>query len=196
MEQLWLSILLIFVIPIFVSLFFMKSKMKIANSIIIIICVNLIVLICNLFYFSIFCLGGGVCSVTNKLENYLEFDKQVEIVVGDGEFPFPDEIPQNTRDVEYYYEYIKTLDDEINISLTFCYEDSESFKKEQARISEQFDIVSVKESDNTICYFIQNSDIVNFVAFYKNEQKITYGYYAYVDSEIVEQEFKKFEWNN
>ncbi len=184
-------VILIFIIPILVDCFFIKSSKKSANNIVVLIMVNVFVLAGSIFYLVLFCLGGGLRSFTGNLEDYLIFDKRVETIIEDEKFAFPDMIPKQASDIEYYYEYVQTFNDEIKIRLSVCYTDMEYLKAEQARVTKQFNIVSIEKSNEIICYFIQKSDIINFVAFNMDKQKITYGYYAFVDENVAMQKLNE-----
>lgn len=91
--------------------------------------------------------GGIICSETNKLENYKEFDVEVEEALkGYGDI-FPEKDENGMISLIYNYKYIRTLDDNFEINIVTQYQDVEIIKNKIEYLQKTYGIHPVDKTE-------------------------------------------------
>lgn len=170
----WSGLLLFFgmgiilpIIGLVVSGMLLKKKKKIFGITVSIILLPYIVVtgICGFFL----CFGGITRSVTDDLEDYKQYDKEVVKMLECYGDIFPEKDEPQIKIVEYNYEYIRTLNDEFYIHIKTQYQDTESADEKINQLKETYGISILSESetereyeygDCSIKYNSENREIV------------------------------------
>lgn len=176
------AFLCVFVVPILVSVAVHLKTAK--NRVVYEICkivVMLLVLGASVINAGLFMLGG-VCSYTDDISDYHEFDDRVTELVSRTNILLPEEIPENAQDVTYRYMYHQTLDDVIGITLKYRYDEQSEFEKEKELIAQNKNILSVEEIEGRDIYYTAKGDRCIFASFDKREQEVTYGHFHHMEA--------------
>ena len=180
-----LCVIFIIVLPVLASVGSFVIKRKKILSQICSVLIMLLVLISAIVYAVLFLLGG-ICSYTTDIGDYQEFDNRVLHNMSDDKPLFPNVIPEYAQDIEYEYLYRRTLDDEIAITLKYCYDSETAFEKEREEISKNQNVIFEEVAGERITYYTANSDRVIFVIFDYDQRAVLYGYFKEMSMEEID----------
>lgn len=145
----------------------LKKGKKVLGTTVSIILIPYIAVTCICGFFLGF--GGVSRSVTNNLEDYKQYDKEVVKMMERYGDIFPEKDEAGMVIVEYNYEYIRTLNDNFSIYVKTQYNDVESMNIKIEELKEIFGISTLIENetereyeygDCSIKYNSKNREIV------------------------------------
>lgn len=121
----------------------------------------------SLFFFQF---GGIICSGTNNISNYREYDEEAQPILRSYDNVLPQKEEAGLQIEEYSYKFVTTFDDDCDIYIKTKYEDARQLEEKLKYFEEKLGMTAENLTDNGGTYEYGEC-IVNYD---KNEKQIEY----------------------